>query len=206
MIKRIRRLAAFGAAIFALSPACSQSLDTSQWRVESNPKWGFVVSVPPLWLTMDWPTTDDQLIIRREFPGGVALRCQGSSRLEPTTATQDQGRLNAYTIQKGPGSSQVLAAIGNARNDGDRRTGHSSSLVVVNGYPAYFYDISDVLTSTSSPMFGHTLVETIFVVGRNFSLSCSADGYNLELVNKTYVENLPTLHAVMASLVILPSR
>ena len=62
------------------------------------------------------------------------------------------------------------------------------------------------MTVTSRPMFGHMLMETIYAVGRNFTLSCSADGYDLELVNKTYAENLPTLRAVMASLVILPPR
>ena len=133
---------------------------------------------------MDWPSIDSALIVQLELPSGPDLRCDVYASLEATTAGRDQNQLNAYIISKGPSNPQTMGAVLSARHPDNRVTVYSDKLIVVNGYPAYMSEMSDVLTSTSRPLFGHTLAENIFVSGKDFSVSCEAFYYDHEFGRK----------------------
>lgn len=204
-------LALLGADILTLASACTpvpgdaRSPDTSQWRIERNKEWGFAVSVPPQWETVDWPSVGSQLIVLQRLPSGPDLRCQVDATPEASTANTDQGRLNAYIILKGPPDPQTVTAVARAKHPNDVITFYPSKLIDLNGYPAYISESSGVMTSTSRPLFDHSLLEAVYVVGKDFSVGCDASYYDRQSSETAYAEYLPVFRAILASFVVLPA-
>ncbi len=96
-----------------------------------------------------------------------------------------------------------MSAALTAKFPDNRTTFHSERTVVVNGFPAYVHVMSSILTSTSRPLFGFTLSESIYVVRKEFSVACEAYHYDRQLAEKAYHENISTFQAVLESFVVL---
>ena len=182
--------------------AHAQAVDASGWKLERDTTWDFAVALPPGWVILDMPIGDLRLAVRQDLPSGGKLMCQVHAKPQPETAGLNQGQINSSMVSRGPPPPQDLATEMSAT--GYPSTVRSSDLVWVNGFPAYVYDSSTEMRSSSNPIEQRSLLETIYVPGRTYSVTCSAGSGDAVVSSQIYDRNLPTFLGFLRSFLILP--
>jgi hypothetical protein len=195
-------------AVLLLStlPSCTPiqaTADIRNWEVESSPHKRFAISIPPGWLAAKGFAEEDGLLYLKQLADGSSLRCTASSTFESRLEKMSPNQIATKILLQGPLSLQRLSSYTSANSPSEHNIFTSGEVAVVNDYPATIYHYS-TSTNGERKTYSQTTMETIYAVGRTYSVICAADALSDNAATRAFEDNHGVLAGALGSLVVFP--